>query len=119
MFIEVIKLSGLKKQGSNALYAGRGTGPHGIDRGHLNPCYINSYDVAYMEATFTYANAVPQYGSGSNRASWKSFEDKIKTYTETCATKGGTMYMLTGTSKYRLKAGASQPTQDPTLPAVG
>ena len=120
MFIEVIKLSGLNKQGSDKLYAGHGTGSSGIDKGHLNPSHINSHDVNYMAATFTYANAVPQYGSGSNRASWKSFEHKILTYTKlTCATNGGTMYMLTGTSKYRLKVGASQPTQDPALPTVG
>ena len=112
MFTQAIKLSGLSKQGSDALYRGHGTGSLGIDKGHLNPCLINSYDVDHMVATFTYTNAVPQYGSGSNRASWKSFEAKIAQYTnETCATNGGTMYLLTGTSKYRLQIIASQPTQ--------
>ena len=107
VFIEVIKLSGLSKQGSDALYAGHGTGDFGIDKGHLNPCFINSYNVGYMAATFTYANAVPQFGKGSNRASWKTFENRIAIYTkEKCANNGGTMYMLTGTSKYRLEVGA-------------
>ena len=112
MFIKVIQLSGLAKQGSDALYAGHGTGPLGIDKGHLNPSLINSYNDNYMKATFTYANAVPQYGSGSNRASWKSFEGRIAKYVkETCAKKGGTMYLLTGTSKYQLQVGVSPPTQ--------
>ena len=112
MFTKAIKLSGLSKQGTDALYKGHGTGPLGIDKGHLNPCLINSYNVDYMAATFTYTNAIPQYGSGSNRASWKSFEAKIAKYTkETCAKNGGTMHLLTGTSKYRLQIGAPQPTQ--------
>lgn len=91
------------------MYAGHGTGPQGIDKGHLNPSNVNSFDVDHMVATFTYSNAVPQYGS-FNRGSWKKFEGKIAKYVkDVCGKNMGTMYLITGTSKYRF---------DPTSPLL-
>lgn len=89
---------GITKQGTNALYAG--SSAHKIDKGHLNPSYINSYDQNHQIATFKYTNAVPQYVS-HNRRSWKSFEGIIADYVKTdCGLKGGNMHLITGTSNY-------------------
>ena len=97
------------------MYRGRGTGPQGIDKGHLDAAHINSYNKDHVIATFTYSNAVPQYGH-FNRGAWKRFEDKIVDYvTKQCAAQHGpsaVMYLLTGTSKFRLQVGSYKPTQD-------
>lgn len=97
------------------MYRGRGTGPQGIDKGHLDAAHINSYNKDHVIATFTYSNAVPQFGH-FNRGAWKRFEDKIVDYvTKQCAAQHGpsaVMYLLTGTSKFRLQAGSHKPTQD-------
>ena len=62
-----------------------------------------------MFATFVYTNAVPQCGPNFNSASWMAFEMKIKTYTKNvCAgTHGGTMYLVTGQSRYRIQVSSS------------
>jgi len=105
--------SDLPRQGTDKLYSGHGTGPEGIDKGHLNPSFINSFDIGHMVATFTYSNAVPQYGRSYNRASWKNYEARIAEYVKGfCAAKGGTMYLLTGTSVFHLKVGVDPPTQE-------
>lgn len=92
-----------------------GTGPQGFDKGHLNPAHINSFDKQHVLATFTYSNAVPQY-SHFNRGPWSSYEDKIVSYvTAQCAGQRGSsavMYLLTGTSNFRLQLGADEPVQD-------
>jgi len=75
-----------------------------IDKGHMNPSLINSFDVNYMQATYTLTNAVPQFIK-YNRGVWKTFEGRIANYAKnTCAGKpnGGTLYLLTGTSDYGL-----------------
>ena len=97
------------------MYRGLGTGPRGFDKGHLDAAHINSYNKDHVLATFTYSNAVPQY-SHFNRGAWKRFEDKIVDYvTKQCAAQHGpsaVMYLLTGTSKFRLQVGSHEPTQD-------
>lgn len=109
-------ISGLSKQGNDALYY---KNVDKADKGHLNPVQINSFDQNHVKATFTYSNAVPQY-LGFNRGPWKTFEGRIVNYVQTmCAAKkptGGKMYLMTGTSKFRLQIGAATPTQDPKSP---
>lgn len=108
--------SGLSNQGNDALYYKNAAK---ADKGHLNPVQINSFDQDHAKATFTYSNAVPQY-LGFNRGEWKKFEGRIVNYVRTnCAAKtptGGEMYLMTGTSHFRLQIGAATPTQDPKSP---
>lgn len=105
----------LTNQGNEKMYHGHGIGKEGFDKGHLNPAHINSFDKQHESATFTYSNAVPQYRH-FNRGPWKSFESKIANYvTEQCPGKNrssAVMYLMTGSSKFRLKVGARKPTQD-------
>lgn len=104
------------------MYSGLGTGPRGFDKGHLDAAHINSFDKDHVLATFTYSNAVPQYGH-FNRGPWSSFEGKIVEYVTTrCAAQRGSsavMYLLTGTSKFRLQVGSNKPTQDKEAIQVG
>ena len=106
-------IAGLSNQGNDALYY---KNVDKADKGHLNPVQINSFDINHVKATFTYSNAVPQY-LGFNRGQWKKFEGLIVNYVRTkCAAKmptGGKMYLMTGTSNFRLQIGANTPTQDP------
>ena len=99
------------------MYNGHGTGPKGFDKGHLNPAHINSFDKQHVLATFTYSNAVPQYGH-FNRGPWSTYEDKIVDYvTRECAEQRGksaVMYLLTGSSRFRLQVGTDKPTRDKT-----
>ncbi|XP_074628685.1 uncharacterized protein LOC141886435 [Acropora palmata] len=91
---------GITKQGTDALYAG--SSAYKIDKGHMNPSHINSYDQNHQIATFKYTNAVPQF-AGHNRNSWKKYEGKIADYVKTvCGPKGGNMHLITGTSNYLL-----------------
>jgi len=88
----------------NAYRAANTASGNKIDRGHINPSHINSFDTDYMTATYTLSNAVPQF-IGSNRGPWSTFEARIANYAQvTCAGKpnGGTLYLLTGTSDYGL-----------------
>lgn len=105
----------LTHQGTNEMYHGHGRGKQGFDKGHLNPAYINSFDKKHVLATFTYSNAVPQYGS-FNRGLWRKFERKIVNYvTEQCAIKNkssAVMYLMTGSSKFRLQDGTEKPVHD-------
>ena len=74
----------------------------GFQRGHLNPVKINSFDEKHVQATFTYSNAVPQYG-GLNGGAWKTFEGQIVDHVQkNCQDRKGTMYLMTGTSKFRI-----------------
>jgi len=104
------------------MYSGLGTGPQGFDKGHLDPAHINSFNKDHVLATFTYSNAVPQY-SHFNRGSWSSFENKIVHYVTTrCAAQHGpsaVMYLLTGTSKFRLQVGSDKPAKDKGAIEVG
>ena len=88
-------LSGTGRQGSDDLY--KGSSDYNIDRGHLNPSLINSYDKNHQIATFKYTNAVPQFAR-HNRGSWRVFEAKIANYVKReCGPKEGKMYLITGT----------------------
>ena len=102
-----MKFSGITLQGDDRVYSRSGVA--NIHKGHLNPCAINSYSRNYMLATFVYTNAVPQCGSSFNSGSWGTFEKKIKNYTKTvCAgTHGGTMYLVTGQSRYGIQVSSS------------
>ena len=106
-------IAGLSNQGTDDLYY---KNVDKADKGHLNPVQINSFDQNHVTATFTYSNAVPQY-LGFNRGQWKVFEGLIVTYVRNkCAAKkptGGKMYLMTGTSNFRLQIGVAPPTQDP------
>ena len=76
-----------------------------LDRGHMNPSGINSFNSNFMEATFTLTNAVPQFKT-SNQGPWKTFEERIYSYAKhTCGagSRSGTLYLLTGTSNFGLK----------------
>ncbi|KAK2547403.1 Endonuclease domain-containing 1 protein [Acropora cervicornis] len=85
-----------------------GSSKPGIDKGHLNPSLINSYDEDYQIATFTYTNAVPQFKS-HNRRSWENFEGKIANYVKRkCGKAGGNMYLITGTSNYLFDSAKGQ-----------
>lgn len=108
-------ISGLSNQGNDALCY---KNADKADKGHLNHVQINSFDQNHVTATFTYSNAVPQY-LGFNRGQWKKFEGLIVNYVRNqCAKKptGGKMYLMTGTSHFRLQIGAATPTQDPNSP---
>ena len=81
-----------------------------IARGHMNPCAINSFDTKFMKATFTFANAVPQFQT-SNSGPWQFFEKKIRIYAKTTCgsqTRQGTLYLLTGRSENGLQ-GVTKP----------
>ena len=87
-------------QGSKALYQNQpiqGT----YDRGHLVPVNILSYSHKSARDTFIYTNCVPQI-AGFNRGQWNKYERKIKIYArKTCSQNGGTLYLITGTSKVK------------------
>lgn len=86
-----------RKQGSSALYAG--SSAFRIDKGHLNPCQINSFSDDAMKATFQYTNAVPQYRR-NNRGQWKKYETNIRVHVANYCC--GNMHLITGTSRYRI-----------------
>ena len=91
-----------------------------IDRGHMNPAALNSFDGNFMKATFTVTNAVPQY-KASNNGPWNNFEVRISKYAQsTCgaSSRMGTLYLLTGTSNFGLSLDQSRkPVQDTTIKA--
>ena len=88
-----------------------------LSKGHMNSLGINTFDKSFMKATFTLSNAVPQFET-SNNGPWQTFETRIRNYAQnTCGPRGGTLYLLTGKSKYGLKiAAGGQPVQDTTIP---
>ena len=72
---------------------------YGITRGHMDPCVMNTFDLNYMEATFTLTNAVPQY-EASNKA-WGHYEERLMQYAKnSCRLRpgGGILFALTGSS---------------------
>ncbi|KAJ7328112.1 hypothetical protein OS493_025512 [Desmophyllum pertusum] len=83
----------------------------------MNPSAINSFDKSFMKATYTLTNAAPQYVA-SNSGPWQIFETKIRSYAKnTCGSRarGGTLYLLTGTSDYGIDTNLRRkPVQDPT-----
>lgn len=85
-------------QGSSALYKNQPK-PSEYDRGHIVPFGILAYSDQSVRATFTYTNCVPQIDN-FNRGQWKVYEMKIVKYArDFCSLKGGTLYLITGTSK--------------------
>lgn len=84
----------------------------GLTRGHMNPVVLNTFDERFKKATFTYSNAVPQF-KVSNGIRWAEFEMRIANYAKTCGAGGGTLYLLTGKSKFGLTLDFSgKPVQD-------
>ena len=71
-----------------------------LEKGHMNPSYINSFSKEQMSNTFRYSNAAPQYRT-SNAGPWSEYEGLLAKFAqEECAKKyQGSMYIFTGTSK--------------------
>ena len=99
MYFKILSCSDIR-QGSKALYQNQpiqGT----YDKGHLVPVNILSYSHKSARDTFIYTNCVPQI-AGFNRGQWNKYERKIKIYArKTCSQNGGTLYLITGTSKVK------------------
>ncbi|XP_022808576.1 uncharacterized protein LOC111345553 isoform X2 [Stylophora pistillata] len=90
------------RQGSNDLYKNQPNQGE-YERGHLVPVDILSYSDDSVLATFTYTNCVPQIAN-FNKGQWKKYEKKIVKYASSvCSLKGGTLYLITGTSKVQFK----------------
>lgn len=88
----------------------------GLTRGHMNPVVLNTFDENFMQATFTYSNAVPQF-EVSNCIRWANFERRIANYAKTCGARGGTLYLLTGKSKFGLTLDfRGEPVQNTAIP---
>ena len=69
-----------------------------IHKGHLVPAETYSFSLDHMRSTFTYTNAVPQYGT-FNSGQWAAYERKIRNYAQsTCSKNNGDLYLLTGIS---------------------
>ena len=73
-----------------------------IHKGHLVPAQTYSFSKAHFRSTFTFTNAVPQYGT-FNSGQWSQYEKKIRKYAETCSKQGADLYLLTGISERRVK----------------
>ena len=72
--------------------------PKEIDTGHMNPVFINTFDLVHMSNTFRYTNAVPHYKT-SDGGKWREYERWLAFYAkQECAAKSeGSMYIYTGT----------------------
>ena len=102
MYFTTLSSSGTLHQGSDELYKNQPISCL-YDRGHLVPVNILRYSKESAYATFTYTNCVPQI-AGFNRGQWKKYETKIVQYAQHyCAPKGGTLYLITGTSHVKFK----------------
>ena len=70
-------------------------------KGHLVPVKILRYSLESVLATFIYTNCVPQIAS-FNGGQWKRYEQRIEKYArKTCSPNGGTLFLITGTSKVK------------------
>ena len=99
VYFKILSCSGIR-QGSKALYQNQPIQGR-YDRGHLVPVNILSYSHKSARDTFIYTNCVPQI-AGFNRGQWNKYERKIKIYArKTCSQNGGTLYLITGTSKVK------------------
>ena len=102
MYLKTLSCSGINHQGSKDLYKNQPISCL-YDRGHLVPFNILRYSKESARATFTYTNCVPQI-AGFNRGQWKKYETKIVQYAQHyCAPSGGTLYLITGTSRVKFK----------------
>ena len=96
MYFKTLSCSGIH-QGSNALYQHQPIQGR-YERGHLVPVNILSYSPESALATFSFTNCVPQI-AGFNKGQWRKYELRIGKYArETCSPKGGTLFLITGTS---------------------
>lgn len=76
-----------------------------IHKGHLVPAETYSFSEAHLRSTFTYTNAVPQYGT-FNSGQWAKYEKKIRDYAKNvCSTKQADLYLLTGISDIKIQLG--------------
>lgn len=90
-------------QGSNKMYSR--TGKPSIHKGHLVPAETYSFYEGNLRSTFTYTNAVPQYGT-FNSGQWAKYEKKIRDYAKNnCSTKQADLYLLTGISEVTIRQG--------------
>ena len=102
MYFTTLSSSGIYYQGSDELYKNQPI-PCLYDRGHVVPVNILRYSKESALATFTYTNCVPQI-AGFNRGQWKKYETKIVQYAQHyCGPKGGTLYLITGTSQVKFE----------------
>ena len=70
-------------------------------KGHLVPVKILRYSLESVLATFIYTNCVPQIAS-FNGGQWKRYEQRIEKYArKTCSPNGGTLFLITDTSKVK------------------
>lgn len=73
-----------------------------IHKGHLVPAETYSFSPAHLHSTFTYTNAVPQYGK-FNSGQWAQHEQKIRNYAvNVCSKKNGDLFLLTGISDMQI-----------------
>ena len=76
-----------------------------IHKGHLVPAETYSFSEAHLRSTFTYTNAVPQYGT-FNSGQWAKYERRIRDYAKNvCSTKQADLYLLTGISDVKIQLG--------------
>ena len=102
VYFKTLSCSGINRQGSKDLYKYQPI-PCLYDRGHVVPVNILRYSDESARATFTFTNCVPQI-AGFNRGQWKKYETKIVQYAQHyCGPKGGTLYLITGTSQVKFK----------------
>ena len=95
VYLKTLLCSGIH-QGSNALYQHQPIQGR-YERGHLVPISILSYSPESALATFTFTNCVPQI-AGFNKGQWRKYELRIEYAPQTCSPKGGTLFLITGTS---------------------
>ena len=84
----------------------RQNGQSTITRGHLNPAGLNSFNAKFRQATYTLTNAAPMF-EDMNKGVWEKYERRIRQYAKCpCGSvRGGTLYLLTGTSNYGIQKG--------------
>lgn len=69
-----------------------------IHKGHLVPAETYSFSPDHLRSTFTYTNAVPQYGT-FNCGKWAKYEKLIRQKAKECSANNGNLYLLTGVAK--------------------
>ena len=90
-------------QGTDKMYLKTGT--PSIHKGHLVPAETYSFSDGHLRSTFTYTNAVPQYGT-FNSGQWAKYEKRIRNYAnKKCSAKQANLYLLTGISKVTIQRG--------------
>ena len=69
-----------------------------LHKGHLVPAETYSFSPDHLRSTFTYTNAVPQYGT-FNCGEWAQSEKLIREKAKKCSEKNGNLYLLTGVAE--------------------